>query len=349
MNPINLENFCKENSFKNFTPCIHFLDGLLNSNFTIDRNIMYNFLSEHNNSLVTKEIGENEIYYLNFIYDKFTEQFILNFYDFKNRKKPIIFKIDDTDIDEKLTSIIPYFKYCICQIGANLHATSLLIYHENDKLIILSFNSGQGIEKHKKKVHKNITYFLPYFGIQLNNNLNNVKKILSFLLLSELYNYDENSKIQIIDKKTYFINTQLTRLIKIIYLLNPIDFDNIGFRVKINETKDKSITYNTINLNPEDKIIVSETKFTDTKESLYDIIFNLFKSYEPYNLIFCDPYTKPISFDKMHNYIKNNTILHYFEEEYYIRDQKSGSCVWFSIYWPLIHYFLFVFLFLHNF
>jgi hypothetical protein len=151
MNPINLENFCKENSFKNFTPCIHFLDGLLNSNFTIDRNIMYNFLSEHNNSLVTKEIGENEIYYLNFIYDKFTEQFILNFYDFKNRKKPIIFKIDDTDIDEKLTSIIPYFKYCICQIGANLHATSLLIYHENDKLIILSFNSGQGIEKHKKK------------------------------------------------------------------------------------------------------------------------------------------------------------------------------------------------------
>lgn len=54
MNPINLEDFCEENNFKNFTPCIHFLDGLLNSNFTINRNIMYNFLLEHNNSLVTK-------------------------------------------------------------------------------------------------------------------------------------------------------------------------------------------------------------------------------------------------------------------------------------------------------
>ena len=84
---------------------------------------------------------------------------------------------------------------------------------------------------------------------------------------------------------------------------------------------------------------------TDIKTELqtinyYKIITNMFKQYPVYKLINTEPFDNSL-ITELHINIKNKLILHYNNCDFYIYQQESGSCCWFSMYWPIIFYNIF--------
>ena len=85
------------------------------------------------------------------------------------------------------------FNYCICQIGNDKHATSLLFFIKDTHLYVASFNSGNGINFNNLiSTINSINYYSPYKAKKICNNfignqINGLKIILSLLIIPELY------------------------------------------------------------------------------------------------------------------------------------------------------------------
>jgi hypothetical protein len=321
-----------KDSIENYLPIyFYFLDGFLNPDHGYNKNKILNFLYNNNNFLIPIEISD--ICYLNFNYNN--NNIELNFYNCRNEiPKKII--ITNGQIDDNICDIIEQFKYCICQISANNHATSILIFIEDDKINVLSFNSGKGIKRH----YNYNELFQPYFGIVLDNNIPSIKIILSLFLLNELYNLSKEPNTPNIPSypRNYLLNPDILSIIKLIKSFNKsINFNDIGFDVKL-IIYEQEYTYDNIDFisTPfylKNQYLILENKF-------YDILINYLNNFKKK---FNFKYEKldNIIFESFNNHIKNKLILHYVNENLLINDQESGSCTWFSIYWPLIFYNIF--------
>ena len=345
---MSIENISFYDSFENYLPIyFHFLDGFLNPSYGYKKDKLLNFLYKNNNNLIPQ--NNPNIYYLNFSYNYDTDMINLKFHNCKDT--PIDININK-DSDINIQQILPLFSYCICQINANDHATSLLIYNNNKKLNVLSFNSGLGIDMHETNSEK----YLPYYGIQLDENIESIKKILSFLLLNQLYNISEHNGIINDGSRDYcYINPIIIKIIDLIKEFNTdINFNDIEFEpLNIKDYSSYSIiSYNNINTIPHktierryrNKVINILTIKIDYILNIqidirfYKILINLFGLYPKFNFIPDTIFYQTHYFNTFNSYIKNNIILHHIENKLYITEQKSGSCTWFSIYWPLIYY-----------
>ena len=281
----------------------------------------------------------------------------LNFYKFikKNDMTPYLIIVKSLNDKKIIDSLLDLFKYCICQIIADKHATSLLIFQNYGKLNILSFNSGSGINNHKEYTEKS-GYYLPYYGISLDINMEGLHIILSLLLLNKLYNITKSNHLFIDIQGEIFLNPEIINLVKLIKILNKkINFHDIGFKFKLEngETGEK-FSYDDISEERYKCISVYDTGIKsiyigDTKQPIininkfYDILINELKNHPEFLFnLDNDSYVNIEPFNKFNKYVKNNIILHNKDKKLYINDQKSGSCTWFSIYWPLIFYHIFI-------
>ena len=370
-------------SIDNYLPIYyHFLDGYINPNIGFDKDKVYSFITNHQILPSTLDDSNKFITLLDYTINK--TSIILIFTVFKPTKN-IIFTFNfDEDIKSRtdLSEIIELFKYCICNVINNSHATSLVTFINNNTLNIASFNSGLGINYHNIIFNDGIkNYFSPYIGIKLyddisKNIVDGIKTILSFLIISDLYNKIENFKnlyeitiyqkykfSEKIDAILYYNCEPLINLIEYLKILDKINLDDV-FKFTINNKTlnnlykikliDVYYSGNTLYINEQEYttetkqhryIKTSEMIITEEKLSYYNIITNifkkLFKKFNEYRL----PITKSFNDTRFSNFntsVKNKLILHN-HKTYYIHYQESGSCTWFSIYWPIIFFNIFNF------
>ena len=363
-------------SLKNNLPMYyHFLDGYIDPNIGFETSKIYDFILNHK---ILPYKGDSKINDIKLLKYMITDSdIILNFYDVNSSNMtPKTFNII---LGEKLqydSELMKMFTYCILQVTNDNHATSFVFFIKDDKLFITSFNSGKGIECHDiiyNDGSKN--YYSPYMGIEINNdNMYGLKTILSIIIISELYieiQRDELEKniIDIIKKPTeyyyyypesFYNLDKINNLINYFKSINDIKLKDISFDMKINKLEldnldqvddielyyDSKYIYltrsqNTYKSEKHKYINVKTSKIDYQQKSYYKIIFEMFKIInKPFKLSI----TKPFDYSKFdfNSNIINKLVLHY-AGDYYIYYQESGSCSWFSIYWPLIFYNIFNF------
>ena len=298
----------------------YFLDGYLNensgSNLSIIQNmfIKYKNLFNPNIKILFNDFNDNNLKF----YTSYGKTYILDFsainqHNFKNS----------------------IFKYCIYHIACDSHALSILFRINDNKLYVECFNSGIGISQFSEelKARHNDEYYLPSIPYILSDNINLnfnelINKIKGIINISNLYNEIKENKLLFSKKK--LDNKYVQSILMLFNLLNKsLNFENVGFNVLI---ENKNI-FDNINDNYENtKIDTSNLK------SYYEIIMNLFKNNLVKVKIIIKPNFNIINLLDFNDNIKNNIILHYFNGRLYIRPQQSGSCTWFSIYWPILFY-----------
>ena len=339
----------------------HFLDGFLNPNYGYTNIQLFNFLKKNNSFLIPENV--QEIYFLSSKLETMKDkiEIELKFTNLEDNIDIVLLLEEIENIDkynDKLLKLNKVFNYCIYQITANNHATSLLIYKNNGKIYVLSFNSGLGIDEHTPIVYGNEIYYSPYYGIELDDNIDSIKKIISYILLNIFYNTIDNYKRQIekSEDNNKRINIDAFLILKLIMKLNKyIDFSNCSmFLLSININTNYTNYTKTININKVltfNEIIELLNKYHDSnldikiKDIKFDYIFyylliQILSCEKPYSILIKDNFNNIESFNYFNNYVKNNIILHYIKDNLYITPQKSGSCTWFSIYWPLIYYYV---------
>jgi len=373
-----------EESLERYMPVYyHFLVG-----FTIDK--IYAFITSDSSIFLNSKIN-----LLKYSID-IKKNIILNFKGYNNESFQINFEESLGSI--KIISVIPdLFHYCICQISADKHATSLLFFIKDRDLFVASFNSGEGIDLHKN-VYTNETnkkkYYSPYNGRLIcknfiTNQIDGLQKILSLLIIPELYKNMQKSELgkNIItipykygssshssssylssfsssstkDEVDYYNFEPIINLINFLQqLIHPIKLKEIFFDIQINGLSiddlnnipnieiyyDGTSPYNNdqrTGKKLEHKYIrVNSISIKQQTNSYYKIMTKYLSSFPELKL------TTNINFDNnffniMNPNVKNKLILHYYDNDYYIYDQESGSCSWFSIYWPIVFYNIFNF------
>ena len=159
---MNLEENIFEKTISNSPALYHFLDGYINPETGSSSDIVYRFLGI-NNQIYPKELNSYVIYtnmnnktislkdwikYSDFHSD------LLDFASYKNDftysfEKKIFIDINDMEVDvsdifiEKLSNMM-------ILVGLDNHSTSLYFFILDDILYVMSINSGQGIQNHKK-------------------------------------------------------------------------------------------------------------------------------------------------------------------------------------------------------
>jgi hypothetical protein len=240
-------------------------------------------------------------------------------------------------------------KYNIIQILYDDHATTFVYFVYNNKLNFLFFNSGKGIILHEKYLNM----YLPYFGYSVDNIMNNKKyydKIINVIILYDniknyniLHTYYKKEYIEEFKKNfENLINGLDKEKIKKINEINLVDciFENFIKLIDkiLSEDYDQTDIYS-ININIE---------YYNFIKIILDIIFEDNKFIYETDIIeyenVTDNLTNILFPDKSkHNQITKhiiNKIKFYFNKKIYINTQESGSCVWFSLYWPILFYFI---------
>ena len=260
-----------------------------------------------------------------------------NYYQYSSDIR--LYKFLGPYLDINKESFNNIFKYCIFHLGCDKHAQSILFRVKDDKMYIECFNSGSGIELFKKelKVRDNDKYYLPSIPYILSNNINEdidkdfdnlVLKIKGIISISILHNQTKNNRLSFINDKLDN-REHFDSVLHLLNLLDPsLNFEKIGFNVLI---EGKNI-FDNIN----DDYTNTNVDINNLK-SYYEIIMNLFKNNLPVENILIRPEFNVINSSELLE-LNDNTILHYFNGRLYIKPQQSGSCTWFSIYWPILFY-----------
>ena len=294
----------------------------------------YHFLD---NLINTKDNGNISEHVINFI----NENIVLN-----DIICLINMKIERQQIDN-LFDLITNNKYCIFQTGFDKHATSLVFYVKDNKLYLFSFNSGKGIHIHEQSSNG---LYVPYKGFIISDNF--------------------STDTQVKDKINYIFNIQdLYNKLKDLYKLEEVKCEDIEGIIQILK---KLININDDKNDLNDLIIIEDdtrkmsmkdledyNKFSNslTKpkpyytyyEYLIKILTNLFEQ-----ISFNDIITNKSSIflkttlnelDKYKNdnmnlddLVLSKQIFHFHDNNIFIKPQDSGSCTWFSMYWPLLFY-----------
>jgi len=216
-----------------------------------------------------------------------------------------------------------YFKnnFLIINLSFDSHATSLIIFNylQNPHIYyIILFNSGFGLNNHPYFKNKDDeTLYKPYIIISCNNE----NKVINILLFIKFY--DCISKSLKISK--YFYEYLKDIFPNFIFCLEPIT-DNLLQQFKINSIKKYyDIIYNLfIFLKSNDDILATnlDKKIISNLETNNNIYNHNIAKYEKYK------------------YILDRIKFQYINDDIFIFSQQSGSCAWFSKYWPLCLYFL---------
>ena len=338
-----LDTITFRDSIDNYLPVYyHFLDGYINKNVGYLPDKIYNFIKNNYKNFTDDNLSILEISYVkDFVYFVFTHLPSNKLYAYKVflDGTDIIIKYDDEDGDDDKDVTIEDLKfllnYCILQVSNDKHSTSLLFFNKDDNFNILSFNSGAGIDNHLK--YNNL--FEPYVGVTLGEyNLENFKKVISFILISKIYS--------IFDSKNDISYDYLYKYIK--------RYKNICPHINLFDSGFDSVFYDSFTLDQID-IFPIETDFLKNRIiSLKKI--SKHKDYDYYDIIIKklrNPYYKEFIFNQSFRFnydefnfnknIKFKLILNENEtfDKLYIRSQESGSCSWFSVYWPIIFYNIF--------
>lgn len=344
----------------------HFLDGFINEESGYNKENIIDFLLYYDilfNFFKLNKTIERSIKYIKYI-DSNSFQ-VTNLIDTKVKNHNLK-TITRSEIKE-------VFRYSIYAIGRNSHQTTIVNFIKNNKFHLLSFNSGFGLDNHEFYDNK----FLPYYGIyiDLEDNddfyrLNIINVMNSVFILGDFY----NKLLEINDINKRYLQRYIFWLNDIIsYLTNmfeinenikdiPIDarftseYNYIKYEKNIIDLED---LYNQVIKSKQDyELSISKSKHYEItwnidKIFFYNILIELLDSlewnnfdisiYKPenYNFKYKDFKDDDI---KVPEIVINKNILHYNEikKKLYIKQQESGSCTWYSIYWALIFYFILI-------
>ena len=374
------------------------IKNIFENSINFDKAIYYHFLDSFinresgdttlnvNNFLLKNNIVSDDIYTIIINNDNIIYNNMKNGID-KGEIKIDFDNIESLNIIKNIELYKKIFNYAYVCVSQDNHATSILIFEKDNKIYLLLFNSGLGIEIHDSILINDVEYFLPYIGFIISENIEidteyekaikTIFSILSIIILYERikssinnleeYHIDREMKIKkkfinlskfinILKQLDNLINTDKEQIIiNINYnnysIDNLINYDepetkiyiksngNIDDIDDIDELNIKNLVdYNILTINKNYYQLISEillksqlTKFNITNLGLtnYSLLDNI--TLNEYN---CDN-------NKIIDKIINKQILHLYESQLYILAQDSGSCSWFSKYWPIIFYNIF--------
>ena len=302
--------------------------------------IYYHFLDGY----INKNEGSNLQLFITKFHDKLT---------FNNNNIKIKSSLIESSIIENDFNNNPNIYY-IFQTMHNNHTTSLLLFIKDNKHYILSFNSGLGINNHQKNNDK----YIPYYGIIIDDYCEFIN-IYNFIKdINKFYDDYKNHKINNVyinnigkvESPNLKIYNDLSNIQNMYYDITEF-INNI-----INIINIKSLYFYKDIIKIDNKYIIGKHIIDDyfNKNKYYDnliIFFNILidhKNYKKFiinNLcdnIFLKKFADQNIFNSFNINVKNKIILHLYENELYINEQQSGSCSWFSLYWPLVFYNIFI-------
>lgn len=338
----------------------HFLDGYINPDASSNLDVIKNLFMK--NKIFNGTNIVNNIYLLS-INDEF--------YKFDHLTDDNLSRnIKISSLKNLESEIYKLFEYCIYQTVNDVHATTILFRCIEKKLYIDTFNSGMGIDLHNSKTINGIEHYLPNstFMFYTNDYQETIDKIISICNISIFYNllhdntYKKNANIcESIENKQIikfgYLNESFIRSLEILknFLLscninfNEID-SNLNDILKLDLVS--SELHNNDNIyyikKPPVHLLRTEAKYiykfdNDINKlsfNYYNILINIL------NHFIRDDILDENIIDKVKNQrfpdilytIKNKIILHENNNKLYILPQQSGSCTWFSIYWPIVFY-----------
>lgn len=329
------------NSIENYKGLYyHFLDGFLNPDSGSEFKMYKEMFINH------PELLENK-YNINLMYINLE----IKQYELLNLSTKLSRIIKFENDDEFITDFNKIFEYCIFQTSFNNHATSFLIRINDNKLTIGCANSGMGIEKFKTelKFRDNNKLCLPFTSHVISENINDdikgKKILLGILKIPIIYNL-------VINISTHISRIKGKEVKSLAFKLNDNIIDML-FDINLllihlsNDSKDKFkdiglyVTYklNTSILDNPSEILYNKNDLDISKvSSFYSVIMNILKYIKLENRTYDNYFNNFDSLNNININIRNNIIFHYFNGEIYIKPQQSGSCSWFSLYWPLLFY-----------
>ena len=336
---VNQDNIDFSTSITNYkTVYYHFLDSLINSNIGDTLPNVLQFIKTY--KLIKNEIfilEENTGSYNSFKYTNMINEDIGDIYNNE--------KLD-------LTTIRNVFKYCIYRVGNNKHATSIVILEYDNKLYLLSFNSGKGIEIHSyNKDNKDNKLYQPYKGFIVcdyiyddTKYIQAIHHIFTILNIDKVYKYlEDTNKYTINEFSRGVLSYNFTDILKTLNNFEQVLCIKLDY-LKLLKDKNNYIytkKYITDNTSIDKPCIISD--YYDFFFSIIDIFITTHEL--KYTKIQPSYMFNDITFDrykddevKLDDSVIYKQIFHFIDDNIYIKDQDSGSCTWFSIYWPLIFY-----------
>ena len=262
-------------------------------------------------------------------------------------------------------------KYTIFQIGNNDHATSIVLYNTGNNINVLSVNSGLGLDNHEKYENNNDKFYLPYIGYYFDiNSEQNYTKILGIMMLDILYKMIEYKYYKEKYYKFKYYEDQDLFEIDFGMFINIIkwfitNFDEIIIQEIPYKVEIDKVTYNNlhdfyiyISKNYTGKKYINKNNITvdfDNEKINFTVFFKKFfcdkLKFNKFNLSQKNDKIAIFNIDDISKFNINNNILsktvinklilHYYDNNLYIKEQNSGSCGWFSVYWSMIMYYVF--------
>ena len=345
----------------------HFLDGYIDENTgtTINHDNITKYISSYKNISKYGVINIGILNYGSISYDNNQSEIFhirLNYININNNVSSSIFfneyvmnDITNKNItNEKITKFKEIFTYCIIQVSNNSHATSIVVFTVNTQFYLLLFNSGKGIVNHKNTDD----LYVPYKGIKLCDDINDIEEYIQ--AIQKIY------CVLLINYLVY-VTTYQNRLVSCIEqsLKEIIKYSNYeGEIFKVNKTSVKYSIKDTLkgkiwkallDLEPSLNEQYLYSLIINNKLSLVDDYYNLIckiisKWDNEYNVSFVVQNTN-INVNILHQINSNITLsdslikklkFHNIDDtnNIYIYPQQSGSCTWFSLYWPILFYFV---------
>ena len=335
---------------KNLPSLFYFLDGFVKENVGYYLDYVYDYLDT--NDL----ISDKNICYITMNRSNVIKM-SLNFYNSLSKSEIEIYP----NIDEsKFAKLFDENCYWITHVGHDIHATSFVLYTKNNQINFMAFNSGNGINVHLQ--HNDL--YSPYIGFVLCDDKTDKTKyneaylyylqILYFNFFYEImYEYTHSLRDSVTISILINIQKIYTKIVKpqqnddfskeFDITIDHIDSHDIinDFNKKTNKEK---FEYDYTKLSKISGISIS----IEMKSNYYELLHKYFiKSSN--QLIFNNDLnifdvkninnlnTNP-SYKSIPENIKNKNNLHCYSNKLYIYPQQSGSCTWFSIYWPLLFY-----------
>lgn len=270
------------------------------------------------------------------------------------------------------------FKYCIFQCGDELHAISILTFVKDNKMYLCVVNSGEGLNETLNPVEINkIPCFSPHFSylicddvsnqIKLESALKSIIAALEFNVLYEELQLVQNEQI-IDDEDKYVIdyqmhNSDLKRLEFV--LAHASGAHNISFgsgtlsdfakitpksffykekysREFVTTPTEPDSTPTEPESTPEYIVLEQKYEFSNKLYKMYCLFFNnintkltIPREIAPEITFNVDELREPNTLSKL---VLEKMVFQIDGSSLYIIDQKSGSCTWYSMYWPLLMY-----------
>lgn len=272
------------------------------------------------------------------------------------------------------------FSYAIIQIGDESHAISLCFRINDKKLECYIFNSGEGIENNQNIEVSSQKYYLAGKNIILCDDISDLQKCdfgfnkaIALCLFQHIYfgirntryinkiTYNDYENKYIIVNNTFYnllfflkkygcgalkINSTLTiqRLYSQINLITLYFYGNNSNYLysepsyESQEVNEEFYLFDNIKLDIEYTLYNILCK--EINNNMRDISINkLFSDNTSFENIIYE-FKKISELSNISSIVIEKTIFNFHNQLPYIIEQESGSCSWFSFYWPLLLYYV---------